>query len=147
MRRWFLLRDQADLSIRKRKYARWSRLTASAFANLPVWRSPNAISLTFTRMARAVDVKDATFYRLRHTFKTLGKRSRDREALDLAMGHRDGSTGKIYDHSEISWRRIRRVARAVHRGLWPKVKRSVDTMQSTTSTRIAGSDPEPLEAA
>ena len=107
----------------------------------------NAISLTFTRMARAVEVKDATFYRLRHTFKTLGKRSRDREALDLAMGHRDGSTGKIYDHSEISWRRIRRVARAVHRGLWPQVTQSVDKTQSTPSTRIDGSEPAPLDTA
>jgi integrase len=28
-----------------------------------------------------------TFYRLRHTFKTLGKRAKDTDALDLCMGH------------------------------------------------------------
>jgi len=36
-----------------------------------------------------------TFYRLRHSFKTLGKNARDRESLDLMMGHRDAFVGRI----------------------------------------------------
>lgn len=70
----------------------------------------------------ADDPKGITFYRLRHTFKTLGKRARDREALDLMMGHEDRSIGKRYDHEEIGVKRVRRVARVVYRKLWPKPK-------------------------
>lgn len=87
----------------------------------------NPIGCTFGRMARELGFKGVSFYRLRHTFKTLGKKARDREALDLMMGHKDSSTGKIYDHELIGCRRIRRVARAVRRGLWPKLKPKADT--------------------
>jgi len=40
-------------------------------------------------------LKGVTFYRLRHSFKTLGKNARDRESLDLMMGHRDAFVGRI----------------------------------------------------
>lgn len=97
----------------------------------------NAISITFSRMARDLKLHGVTAYRLRHTFKTLGKRAGDKEALDLAMGHRDTSIGKIYDHKEISWRRIRRVARMVYRRLWPMLKQKADTTRRTATTRLA----------
>src|SRR5258706_3781778 len=72
------------------------------------------------------------FYRLRHTFKTLAKKSRDKEAIDGMMGHKDRSVGKIYDQEAIAWSRIKRVARVVYRGLWPKVKRTEGKQQQTT---------------
>ncbi len=88
----------------------------------------NAVSITFRRMAKELKLDGVHFYRLRHTFKTLGKSARDKEALDLMMGHKDRSIGKIYDHEQVGWRRVRRVARAVYRQVWPKIKRSEGTI-------------------
>ena len=86
----------------------------------------NAVSITFGRLARRAELEGITFYRLRHTFKTLGKKARDREALDLMMGHKDTSTGKVYDHEQVSWGRVRHVSRIIHRQLWPKSKMSAN---------------------
>ena len=87
------------------------------------------ILYTFGRMVRELQLgKGASFYRLRHTFKTAAKKARDNEAVDLMMGHRSGgATGRIYDHEVIRWRRIRRVARVVRRQLWPKIKPMANT--------------------
>jgi integrase len=86
-------------------------------------RRENAVSSLFAQRVRELKLDPGlTFYRLRHTFKTLGKRAKDRDALNLMMGHKEGTTGAIYDHEEISADRIRRVAMAVLRGLWPKPK-------------------------
>jgi integrase len=52
----------------------------------------NAILRTFRRMTSELQLEGLTFYRLRHSFKTLGKKAKDKEALDLMMGH------KVYDH-------------------------------------------------
>lgn len=87
----------------------------------------NAVSITFGRVARELGIDGVSFYRLRHTFKTLGKRARDREVLDLMMGHKDMSTGRVYDHEDVDWRRVKRVARTVRRSLWPKVKPKEET--------------------
>ena len=110
----------------------------------------NAILRTFRRMARELELDGVTFYRLRHTFKTLGKKARDREALDLMMGHKDTTTGKIYDHEDIGWKRIRRVARSVHHKLWPHAKPTAGTPQSTNETAmhvVVGDNVEREEAA
>lgn len=85
--------------------------------------------LTFRRKVRTLKLSGLSFYRLRHTFKTLGKQSKDREALNLMMGHRDNSVSGIYDHEEIAWSRIKRVARVVYRRLWPKLKSTEGTGQ------------------
>lgn len=89
----------------------------------------NSISITFGRMVRELGLDGLTFYRLRHTFKTLGKKARDPEALNLMMGHVDRSIGRIYDHEEIGFARCRRVAKVVYRRLWP---RSTGTEQGRT---------------
>lgn len=80
----------------------------------------NAISITFGRLAVKLDMRGVTFYRLRHTFKTAGKRAKDRDALNLAMGHKANSIEASYDHEEISFRRVKRVAIAVKHRLWPR---------------------------
>jgi hypothetical protein len=98
----------------------------------------NAISLTFSRMARELELDGVTFYRLRHTLKTIGKRAKDRESLDLMMGHKDPTIGKVYDHEEISWSRIKRVARVVYCRLWPKIKRKEDRRPGAPAMKIAG---------
>ncbi len=99
----------------------------------------NAISITFGRMARELRLSGVRFYRLRHTFKTYAKRARDKEAIDVMMGHRDTSTGKVYDHEEIGWRRVKRVARFVHRRLWADVKSTANKQRlNSADTPAAG---------
>jgi integrase len=82
----------------------------------------NSVSITFGRLAKSLKLKGVTFYRLRHTFKTLGKRAKDRDALYLAMGHTDNSAAASYDHEEVSFKRTKRVALKVKGSLWPKPK-------------------------
>jgi integrase len=98
----------------------------------------NPVLRTFRRMARELDLDGVSFYRLRHTFRTLGKRARDREALDLMMGHKDASIGRVYEHGFIGWRRIRRVSRVVHRRLWPKPNEEVRPTKGTVAQRAVG---------
>ncbi|MEA2708129.1 MAG: hypothetical protein QOF78_730 [Phycisphaerales bacterium] len=82
----------------------------------------NAVSITFGRSAKKARLKGVTFYRLRHTFKTLGKKAKDRDALNLCMGHKANSVEAGYDHEVISFKRVRRVAIKVKSRLWPKPK-------------------------
>jgi len=82
----------------------------------------NSISGTFGKLARSLKLEGVTQYRLRHTFKTLGKKARDPDALNLMMGHKDGTTGEIYDHEEIEFSRMEQVSKVVFRQLWPRQK-------------------------
>jgi integrase len=82
-------------------------------------RVENAVSNTFGRMCRDLSLQGVSFYRLRHTFRTLGARARDREALDAMTGHKDRSTAGVYQHETVSWTRVKRVALRVRRSLWP----------------------------
>jgi integrase len=100
----------------------------------------NAVSITFGRLARDLDLAGVSFYRLRHSFRTVAKRARDREALDLMMGHKDSSIGRVYDHEFIGWGRIRRVALTVHRRLWPMVKPKEGRQPPKGRLRLAGGD-------
>jgi integrase len=96
------------------------------------------ISPEFWKLAKRLKIQGVTHYRLRHTFKTLGKKAKDSDALDLCMGHRNGTTGDIYDHEEIEFSRIRKVAKTVYRKLWPKqVKQLSAGSQKPT---LVGSD-------
>jgi integrase len=88
-----------------------------------------AISITVGRLARELKLEGVTHYRLRHTFKTLGKKAKDKDALNLMMGHREGSTGEVYDHEDIEFPRIKKVAITVFRRLWPKAKREASKQQ------------------
>jgi integrase len=98
------------------------------------------ILCTFGRMVRELGLRGISFYRLRHTFRSLATKARDRESADLMMGHRDSTTSKIYCHGDIEWDRIRRVARIVHRQLWPTVKHSADRISpmTTATAKIDG---------
>lgn len=98
----------------------------------------NAVSITFSRMARELGLQGVSFYRLRHTLRSLAKAGRDKEALDLMMGHKDHSIGRVYDHAGIGWKRIKRVARVVYRRLWPKVKPKAGNSPAMRVLRIAG---------
>lgn len=82
-----------------------------------------SISGTFGRMAKDAGLIGVTLYRFRHTYKTLGKKAKDRDALHYMMGHAkrgNKDAGEVYDHEEIEPRRVRRVARVIYRRLWPK---------------------------
>jgi integrase len=87
----------------------------------------NAISLTVSRLAEKAELEGVTHYRFRHTFKTLGKKAKDRDALNLCMGHQTNTVEEGYDHEDIAWKRIRRIARVVRLRLWPQPKHQVGT--------------------
>lgn len=93
----------------------------------------NSISITFGRMANQLKLEGLALYRLRHTCGTLGRRARDSEALNLVMGHKVAGIPEVYNHEPIPWRRIRRVAKVVFRGLWPRVTPKEDTSKSKES--------------
>jgi integrase len=92
-------------------------------AEVRVTRS-NSISLTFGRMVAELEEKGMpkglTFYRLRHTFETLGAAARDKAALDLAMGHKAPGMGAHYDHSILPLKRLKRLSKRVYSSLWPR---------------------------
>jgi integrase len=113
----------------------------------------NAVSITFCRTAKKAKLSGVSFYRLRHTFKTLGKRAKDRDALNLCMGHQTNSVEEGYDHEKelglIAFSRIRRVALKVKHRLWPKPK-TVKADPATAPTpplKIADAGPAESEAA
>jgi integrase len=87
-------------------------------------KADQAISITFGKCTRKLKLDGVSFYRLRHTFKTLGKKAKDRDALNLCMGHREPGIGTVYDHEEIEFARVKRVALAVKGQLWPKPKQA-----------------------
>jgi integrase len=96
----------------------------------------NAISITFGRMARQLGLEGATFYRCRHTFRTLAKNARDTEASNLMMGHKDRTSGNVYDHEPVESSRIKKVAKTVYRRLWPRVKQSAGTLTGRHSKAL-----------
>ena len=98
-----------------------------------------AISITFRKLVQKAELVGVTYYRLRHSFKTLGKKAKDRDALNLMMGHRDRTTGEVYDHEEIEFPRIKRVAVVVYRKLWPKQQREAGTQPRMRIADDAGS--------
>lgn len=113
----------------------------------------NAVSITFCRTAKKAKLPGVSYYRLRHTFKTLGKRAKDGDALDLCMGHQTNSVKEGYDHEKelglIAFSRIRRVALKVKHRLWPKPK----TVKADPATapiqpmKLADAGPAESEAA
>lgn len=91
----------------------------------------NAVTTTFARHAKALKLNGVSFYRLRHTMKTLGKKARDADALNLMMGHKCNTVATVYDHEEIEFSRIRRVAIVIKRQLWPISKGATQEDRST----------------
>lgn len=94
-----------------------------------------AITITFRRCVRDLKIAGVSFYRLRHTFKTLGKKAKDRDALNLMMGHREGTMGEVYDHEDIKLSRLKKVAITVFRQLWPKKR---EAGKQTPTMRVVG---------
>lgn len=103
----------------------------------------NAVSITIGRYTDELKMEGVTLYRFRHTFKTLGKKAKDSDALNLCMGHRNRTTGDIYDHEEIEFSRIKHVANVVRCKLWPKprdIKRAAGSQQPMM--RLVGGESE-----
>lgn len=107
---------------REREVHKVIEVDGKKFTKLAGIAVENAVSITFLRIAKELKLEGVHFYRLRHTFKTYAKRARDPEAADVMMGHKDRSIGKVYDHEQVAWKRVRRAAKVVHRRLWPKPK-------------------------
>jgi len=94
-------------------------------------KTQNSISNTFYRMCRETEISGGSFYRCRHTFRTLAAGARDREAVDLMMGHAAQGMARVYDHSQVNFVRIKRVAKKIHIGLW-----DIKSKEGTTQERL-----------
>lgn len=101
-----------------------------------------AISGPINKLVRSLGLTGVSFYRFRHSFASLAVKGRDREAVDLAMGHADHTMGRRYMHVEFDFRRIKRVAKIVYRQLWPKPREKPQADETIPTTippiRIAG---------
>ena len=76
----------------------------------------NAVACQFTKLAKVAKVK-ATFYTLRHVFRTVADELPDRPAIDLIMGHSDTSMAAAY-REKIANERLIAVAKHVHEWLF-----------------------------
>lgn len=74
------------------------------------------VAVWFRRLTTALEIK-ATFYDLRHTFRTIADEVPDRPAIDLIMGHADNSMAADYRET-ISDERLLKVSNHVHRWLF-----------------------------
>ena len=54
------------------------------------------------------------FYALRHTFQTIGEKSRDKAAVDSIMGHLRTDIGTVYNEESIEDSRLLAVSNFVH---------------------------------
>lgn len=62
------------------------------------YRSQNNLTLTFGRLLRKckLNKEGHNFYSLRRTFETVASGTKDQVAIDLIMGHEDGSMAAVY---------------------------------------------------
>lgn len=82
------------------------------------WSTPknsaDPISREFKKLVTALELPSGlSYYRLRHTFRTVADGSLDQPAINLCMGHSDRSMGDHYRH-RISNERLEAVASHVH---------------------------------
>jgi integrase len=76
----------------------------------------DAVAGEFTKLAKRCKVK-ASFYVMRHVFRTVTDELPDVPAIRLVMGHTDGSIDDHY-RERISDERVAAVVRHVHAWLW-----------------------------
>jgi integrase len=86
----------------------------------------DAICGEFSKLLRKMGIKRdrVNFYALRHTFRTIADRMRDRPAVDRIMGHTDGSQAEAY-REYIEADRLQDVANHVRAWLFPPKKKTV----------------------
>lgn len=88
-----------------------------------LWTNPDttacSLSQSFTKLARAVGVHKPGngFYTLRHVTETIGGECRDQAAVDLVLGHDDGSMANEY-RERLSDERLEAVADTLHAWLF-----------------------------
>lgn len=106
----------------------------------------NAISGTFSKWIAegrkaGVFKKDVklTFYNLRHTFRTHADNAPDMNAVRRIMGRKMLGMDHRYVHGRFKLRRLKKVARLVHRYIFPRPKQP-KTTHGTPGLRIVGGE-------
>lgn len=106
----------------------------------------NAISGTFSRWveegrkAGVMSAAKLTFYSLRHTFRTFADNSSDANAVRRIMGRKMAGMDSRYIHGRFRLKRLKRVARLVHRYVFPRPKTPKTKVDGGPAMRIAGGD-------
>lgn len=84
-------------------------------------RQCDAIATAFSKLLKVAGFngRGLSFYRLRHTFETVGSGARDQVALDNIMGHADSSMSAQY-RAYVELERLQRITNHVHNWLFCK---------------------------
>ncbi|HUT09843.1 MAG TPA: tyrosine-type recombinase/integrase [Thermoguttaceae bacterium] len=84
----------------------------------------NPISKETAKVVKALGIhrKGVGFYALRHTFQTIGEKSRDKDAVRAIMGHAEAANdmGAVYNEEPVEDARLRAVADYVRAWLFPE---------------------------
>ena len=94
----------------------------------PKSHTDNPVSKEMAKVLKALKIhhKGVGFYALRHTFQTIGEKSRDKDAVRAIMGHVEGvnDMSAVYNEEPIEDSRLRAVTDYVRTWLLPaKTKR------------------------
>ncbi len=88
--------------------------------NVTVHYRTDNVTVRFTALAKRLGLHrgGVGFYALRHVFRTVADEARDPVAIDLVVGHGDGSMG-ARDRERVDDARLRAVTDHVRKWLWP----------------------------
>jgi len=96
------------------------------------------LSAEFAKVLDALGIrrKGVNFYALRHTFQTIGQKSRDKDAVKAIMGHAEASDdmGAVYNEEEVEDTRLRAVTDYVRAWLFQPVTGNGKPADATISS-------------
>jgi integrase len=95
-------------------------ITKYGFSWDPKTANDNPISKETTKVLKDLGIHRTGlgFYALRHTTKTIGKKSRDNDAVRAIMGHSDEAMSETYDEEPIDDDRLKAVTDYLHNWLF-----------------------------
>jgi len=90
----------------------------------PKTMTDNPVSKEMAKVLKALGVhrKGVSFYALRHTFQTIGEKTRDKDAVRAIMGHAEHSNdmSAVYSEERVEDERLKAVTDYVREWLYPK---------------------------
>jgi Phage integrase family len=130
--------EEADLVFLTHRGARWVRHQEPADAaddEKQLSYFNDHLAPEFNKLLVKLGIKRrGSFYNLRHVFRTVAGAAKDREAIDVIMGHTDQSMGAHYVE-DFDDDRLVAVVNVVHRWLFPQTA----SEPANASTEIDGS--------
>jgi integrase len=87
----------------------------------PKSHTDNPVSKEMAKVLKTLGIhrKGTGFYALRHTFETIGRKSRDNDAVRAIMGHAESDMSAVYNEEPVEDDRLRAVTEFVRGWLFP----------------------------